>query len=324
MDLSSPQKVKLLAIMDYLRTETDENNPVSRQELCAKLNEMGISSNVRTLSLDIETLIDAGYEIMKDHKRYYYVEDRAFSVPELKILIDAVQAATFVTDRKADELVDKISALGGRHRASILKDNIVHFNTRKHSNEAIYYNVDSIETAIRKNKKITFRYFDVNENGERVYRKEGEEYMSDPVALVFDDDNYYLICYTEKYEATTNYRVDRMDSVTVTKTAVCPETKKLRRTVGKYTESVFKMYGGETTEVTLRFDRSLIGPVLDKFGEGVPMTADVDTCSATVDVQVSPTFFGWLAQFGGKMKIAEPESVIEQYKGHISEIQTGV
>ena len=324
------QKIKLLRLYEFLRRETDEDHPISRINLCQQLNDMGISSNVRTLSLDIEVLRDNGFEIisyLKNKERFYYVPEHTLTIPEIKILIDAVQAASFVTEKKTEELVKKVAALGGSHQAELLMKNMVCFNTRKHTNEAILYTVDRIEDAIVRKKKIIFNYFHLDENAERVYvttptgRK--KRYHIDPVALIFNEDNYYLMGYNHRHPGTTaNYRVDRMDQVEVVeKSELTEEAIAKIDEVAEYTQQVFKMFGGELQEVVLHFDKSLIGPVFDKFGEDTPMTVvDADTISATVQVQVSPTFFGWLAQFGNKMNIILPITLIEQYKTHIRRI----
>ncbi len=207
------QKIKLLKIVELLRQETDEQHPIPTREMCKRLALMNISCDRRTLGRDISTLNKQGYEVMftwQGREKAYYVEDRSFSVPELKILIDAVQAASFITRRKSSELIDKLADLGGSHRAEILKSNMVCFNTRKHSNEAIYYNVGYLEEALVKKKKASFYYFDLDETGERVYRKNKERYIVDPVALVFHEDNYYLMCYSAKYNDIVHYRVDRI------------------------------------------------------------------------------------------------------------------
>ena len=318
------QKIKLLKLIELLRQETDEDHPLKTTDICNKLLAMNIKCDRRTLHLDMKLLNEQGYEVMPariDHERAYYIADRSFSVPELKILIDAVQAASFVTDKKTAELIDKIAALGGGNRAKIMKDNIVNFNTRKHSNEAIYFNVDTIEEAIHGDRKIKFRYFDIDENGERVFRKDGNYYTGEPVALVFNEDNYYIISYSVKHEATTNYRVDRMDRVEIVDEDITDKAKELRESVAGYTESVFKMYGGQTEDVTLQFDRKLIGVVYDKFGEGTKMLRINDTeCVAAVKVQISPTFWGWLFQFGGRMTINSPETLKEEYKNQATSL----
>ena len=168
------RKIKLLKLLELLRLDTDEQHPMTTNQICARLDEMGIICDRRTLSKDIALLNEQGYEIMDTtvgHEKGYYVEDRSFSIPELKILMDAVQAASFITDKKTTELVEKIAALGGSHRAEILKSNIVNFKTTKHSNEHIFYNVDALEQAISEQKKILFRYFTLDETGSKLMKQ---------------------------------------------------------------------------------------------------------------------------------------------------------
>lgn len=312
------QKIKLMKIMEILRQETDEEHPMTKVELAARLVAMNVSCSPRSLIRDIKLLNEQGYEIMErliGHEKAYFVCDRSFSVPELKILIDAVQAASFVTNKKTGELIDKIAALGGSHRAGILKSNIVKFNTRKHTNETIYYTVGYIEDAIQQNKKIIFRYFDLDENGQKVYRRDGHHYVVEPVALVFNEDNYYLIVYSERHDGTANYRIDRIDSVEIIDDPVSDKARSIRRKVARYTEEAFKMFNGQPESVTLRFSDKLIGPVLDKFGEDTRMSrVDDHTIEAIVQVRIAPTFWGWLFQFGADMHIVEPETLRQEYK----------
>ena len=318
------RKIKLLKLLDMLRHETDEQHPLSTTQICTKLGNMGIVCDRRTLPRDIATLNEQGYEIMSvmiGHDKCYYVEDRSFSIPELKILIDAVQAASFITDKKTSELVEKIAALGGSHRAEILKSNMVCFNTRKHSNEQIYYNVDTLERAIQNNKKVIFYYYNLDENGNKVYRRDHHHYVVEPIALVFNEDNYYLISYSSRHDGTANYRVDRMEAVEIVEEDICEKAISLRNSVSGYTEQAFKMYGGESVEVVLEFSDSLIGVVFDKFGEDVKMRrTSEDRCVATVTVQISPVFWSWLFQFGKQMTVVSPPQVSDEYKQKIQDL----
>lgn len=318
------RKIKLLRVLELLRQNTDENHPMSTTQITTELAAMGIPCDRRAVSRDITTLNEMGYEIMSvmvGHDKCYYIEDRSFSVPELKILIDAVHAASFITEKKSKELTDKIAALAGSHRGDVLKRNMVCFNTRKHSNEKIYYNVDCLEEAILKDKKVLFKYFDINEKGERVYRRDGHRYVVEPIALVFNEDNYYLTCYSAKHDSTSNYRVDRMDTVTIIDDPCCDKAIMLRTQVATYTEQAFKMFSGQIEDVVLEFDASLIGVVYDKFGEDTKMiNAGNNKYMANVTVQISPTFWGWLFQFVGDMRIIAPESVINQYKKRIQRL----
>ena len=312
------QKIKLLKLLELLRQETDEQHPLTTMDICNRLGAMGISCERRTLSKDVTLLNEQGYEVMwrwVGKEKGYYIEDRSFSIPELKILIDAIQASSFITEKKTADLIGKIANLGGSHRAELLQGNMVCFNTRKHSNESIYYNVSSLEDALQHQKKVLFRYFDLDERGQKVYRREGHRYVVEPVALVFNEDNYYLVVYSSRHDNTANYRVDRMDHVEVLSDAVSEKAISLRGDVAEYTEQEFKMYGGTPTDIVIEFDNQLIGAVYDKFGEDTQMMRSGENkCIATVKVQISPTFWGWLFQFAGLMKVISPDVVIEEYK----------
>lgn len=318
------QKIKLLKLIELLRQETDEKHPMPTNEICRRLGEMGISCERRTLAKDIALLNDQGFEVMwawVGKEKGYYIEDRSFSIPEIKILMDAVQAAGFITEKKTKDLIGKIADLAGSHRAEVLKSNLVCFNTRKHSNEAIYYNVGFLEDAIQQNKKVIFYYYDLDENGEKIYRRGKHHYIVEPVALVFNEDNYYLVIYSAKHDNTANYRVDRMEKVEIIDEPICEKAIALRGDVADYTEQAFKMYGGQPVDIVLEFDSKLIGVVYDKFGEDTKMMrSGSNKCLATVTVQVSPTFWGWLFQFGRQMRILSPESVVEEYKKQIDEL----
>lgn len=311
------QKIKLVRLLEILQRESDELHPLRKEQICARLAEYGISCNQKTLARDVALLNQNGFEIMHamdGHEKVYYIADRSFSVPELKILIDAVEAASFITEKKSAEMIDKIAALGGSTRAHLLTANRVLFNARKHSNESIYYNVNALEDAIAAKACASFRYFDLNEDHVRVYRKDGQRYVVEPLALVYLDDNYYLMCYSSKYQNLCNYRVDRMDHVAMEAEPISEEAAQQRPDLAAYTEQVFKMFGGRRETVTLRFGNALIAPIYDKFGEDVQLTRISDArLEATVEVEISPTFWGWLFQFAGDMVIAAPESLAEAY-----------
>lgn len=324
MSKQNTQKIKLLKLYELLKQETDEQHPLTTKQIGEKLIDMGISCDRRTLSKDIDVLNDYGYEIMSmriGHQKAYYVEDRSFDIAELKILIDAVHAANFITDKKSDNLIDKIASLSSSNRAEILKGNMVYFNSNKHTNESIYYNVDFLNNGIQEGKKVSFFYYDLDENAKKRYRKDKKRYVVDPVSLVYNNDNYYLMSYSEKYEDIVNYRVDRMEGVEVENSDICSEAIIKSDNVSNYTEQVFKMFTGETKEVVLQFDSSLINVIYDKFGEDTKMIRhDEQSFVITVKVQVSPVFFGWLFQFGGKMKLLSPESIRSEYKKLAAEV----
>ena len=315
---NSMLKMKMAVLLDMLRQDSDEDHPLPTNEICDRLAAKGIPCERKCVGTDIALLRQFGYEVMDTRsgkQKAYYIEDRSFSLPEIKILIDAVQAASFITEKKAAELIEKISYLGSSRRAEILQSNIVRFNTRKHTNEKIYYTIDQLEKAILLGQKASFVYFDLDENHKKIYRKDRKEYIVDPVTLVYMEDNYYLMCYSEKYANVTSYRLDRMERTKVLKEPVCEAAKMMEEDIAAFTEQTFKMFGGEIETVTLRFSNELIGTIYDKFGEDTQMTrVDEDTCMAKVTVQVSPTFWGWIFQFHGELQIIEPQDLIDTYK----------
>lgn len=318
MRKDNKQKIKLLQLHEMLFQESDPEHPLRTVEICKKLKDLGISCERRTLSIDIKVLRSFGFDIkekMIGHEKGYYVEKRNFSVAELKIMIDAIQAAGFVTKEKTDDLVQRIAAMGGSRKRDILKSNIVCFNTRKHTNEGIYSNVETLEKALQAKTKASFFYFDRNEKGERVYRKDKKRYVVEPMALIFNEDNYYLMCFSSKYDGITNYRVDRMEDVEIEDELVSSGAILDDSNIAEYTKQAFKMYGGPVVDVTLEFDDKLLGAVEDKFGEDINVTrTSPDRLRASVQVQESPVFWGWLFQFGNRMRIISPELMVNEYR----------
>lgn len=314
------QGVKLLKLIDILRQETDELHPLKTSELCERLETFGISCERRTLYKYISLLENQGVEILKTrvgHEMGYYIIDRNFSVPELKIIIDAIQAANFITEKKTSELIAKVAALGGSHQAELLTGSIICFNTHKHHNESIYYVVDYLQQAVVQKKQISFLYFDLDENGNRIYRQDKKRYIAEPLALIYYEDNYYLVCYYEKHiDKKITYRVDRMDSVEIHEETISETALRHieHSDMSEYTEQTFKMFGGAEKKITIEFDNSLIGAIFDKFGEDTKIKRISDnTCSTTLKVQISSMFWGWLFQFGAKIKIVSPKSLRTEY-----------
>lgn len=318
------QKIKLLRILEFLRSESEAGKPVSTSQIIYYLKSLNISCDRRTLYKDMDLLIESGANIVKTElgrENAYYIDEVSFSLAELKLLIDAVQAANFVTAEKTTELVEKLLSFAGVRRSEIVRDNIIFYNNHKHSNEGIFENIEQIELAIKLKKQVSFYYFDLDEKRSRVYRKEKKRYITDPVALVFSEDNYYLVAYSQKYQGCTNYRVDRMDTVEIEDESICEESLIKKRKPETYTEQVFKMYNGDTETVTLTFDPELLGSVYDKFGEQLEIRhCDGGWLRIKIDVQISPPFFGWVFQFKDRMRIVEPSSVSEEYVNHLKSV----
>lgn len=318
-------RIKLLKIWEILCQETDEEHPMESTELIEKLAEMDIHCERKTIYRDIETLIECGYDIVceRGKKNKYYVLDRSFDLAEIHIMLDAIQAASFITDKKTGLLVDKVANLAGSRKGEVLKRNIVAFNKTKNTNESIFYSVDEIVRAISKKKKIEFKYFDYDAKHKKVYRKEGGRYVMNPYSTVFSDDNYYLLAYNDKYKTIMHYRVDRMDNVKMMDDDIVPLEEGKNFDITKHKKGVFGMFTGDEQEVRFIVDKSMLDVVFDRFGKNVQlMQHDEDKYTFTANVQVSPIFMGWCCAFGNKIKVVAPESVVEQIKEHIKHISS--
>ena len=240
---------------------------------------------------------------------------------ELKLLVDAVQVAKFVTDKKSGELIDKLETLCSRHEAMTLSRQVMFPSRIKSMNESIYRNVDKLHTAITENLSITFRYFDYNVNKERVLRRDGDTYPASPFALYWDDENYYLIAYDEKSESIRHYRVDKMIDIALTKNL--RKGHELFRDIdfSTYSKKVFGMFGGKTVPLCMEFDESLCSVVIDRFGKDITMLKDGEEhFTVSVPVFESPQFYGWLLSLGEDALLLEPKAAVDNLKGYIAGI----
>lgn len=320
MAKSSNQKLKLLYLLKMLNEKTDEENTMTINDMIAELERYGITAERKSIYDDLEALRHYGLDIAtrKTKTTDYFVASRLFELPELKLLVDAVQCSKFVTHKKSNELIKKIESLASYRQAQSLQRQVYVSNRVKTINESIYYNVDRLHAAIAENKKVSFKYFDYNIKKEKVFRKNGDKYSVSPYALSWDDENYYLITFSTKYNDFTHYRVDRMTDIDLIEDErdLLPDREHFD--IAEYTKKVFNMFGGEEVMVQLQFDNSLVNAVIDRFGKDVVIgKMDESSFYIWIKVAVSSTFFAWISQFGNKVKILSPEPVIDQYKLHL-------
>ena len=317
MSKSANQKSKLLLLRQILLEETDEEHPLTAAELAERLARRGVKVERKTLYDDLEVLRGSGLDIVaRRGKAYgYFVGERDFELPELKLLVDAVQASKFITHRKSNQLIEKLERLTSRHQAGRLQRHVYVYDRVKTPNERVYLNVDAIHEAIAARKKISFLYYDYGPDKVRRPRQGGEPYVVSPYALCWQEENYYLIAHYPKYGGISNFRVDRMQE---TKVLMDPAqnirevTGALDLNVALYTKGVFGMYHGKMEQVTVRFHNSLMGVVVDRFGEEVDTVRDGEEYFiAQLPVHVSPTFYGWLLMFGSKAKVLAPADVVK-------------
>jgi predicted DNA-binding transcriptional regulator YafY len=312
-------KLKLLYLADILRHETDEDHPLSVAELIKKLADYGISSNRKTLYEDIEILKEYGMDIYTDKKsgtaNMYHLSSRDFELPELKLLVDTIQFSQFLTPRKSKELICKLTGLTSTYQAKQLEYSVIFTDSMKGPNESIFYSIDSIHNAVLQKRKIAFKYFSHTVDKKKEYRNSGNQYIVSPYTMACSSNKYYLVAYHEKYNDYSHFRIDRMENVEILDEPrrELPEGFKMET----YIQKVYHMYNGELKEIEIVFDNSLINTAIDRFGENAFFTkVDDEHFKVRATLSISPTFFSWLFQFGGKAKLTAPQDVKDELKAH--------
>lgn len=313
MPKSDNQKLKILYIKDYLEKNSGPEKPVRAGELVQMLKERhNILCERKSVYSDIAALQDYGVDIVSAPGKNggYYIASRNFELPELKLLIDAVQSSRYLTEKKSRELISKLCTQCNEHDAALMRRNVLVSGRVKSMNETIYYNVDAIQEAIFQNRQITFRYFDWGLDGKRHYRE--REYAASPYGLCQDNENCYLLAHSARH-GVTSYRVDRMADIQLSPQARIPCPELTGKALNEHANRLFQMYSGEAVNVKLRFHRDLTNVVIDRFGRDTMLIPeDADHFNFTVKVAVSPMFLSWVIGFGAKAQILYPQSVIDQ------------
>lgn len=324
----SNQKIKLLYLVKIFSEKTDENHCLDAQELIKELSRYGITAERKSIYDDINCLICFGYDIVHSKlksKNGYYLAGRDFELPELKLLVDAVQASRFITQKKSRELIAKIEQLASPYEAKKLQRQVIVAGRIKTENESIYYNVDQIHNAIQDNTPITFVYLEWNLKKELQLRKAGLRYKVSPWALTWKDENYYLIAYDQAEKKIKHFRVDKMSrilGVDQEKRIGMEEFEKLD--IAEYTNKTFGMYGGEAETVTILLPSSMIGIIIDRFGKETEIRSlDESSISVRIKAAISGQFYGWITGLGSQVVILGPEKVKQEYKEYLQTILSG-
>ena len=319
MSKGANQKLKLYYLNQIMTRKTDDEHRLTMPEILSHLERYGITADRKSIYDDFEALRDLGIDIIMDKEGrsyYYYMGDRAFEMAELKLLVDAVQSSKFITAKKSDELIDKITGLVSEYQAKELRRQVEVQGRIKTMNESIYYIVDELHSAILENKKITFEYLTWNLKKEMVPRREGL-YDESPWALTWDDENYYLIAYDTQEKKIKHFRVDKIRKLTITDKVREGRDVFEAIDMASYINMNFGMFGKAAgVPVHLRFKNDMVGIVIDRFGKDIPIKPSEEEgwSDTRVTVMISGQFFGWVFAMGGLVKITGPEDILEMFR----------
>ena len=314
------QKLKLLYLRDFLLKNTDEEHAVTIQDMIDMLAEHEIRAERKSLYDDLKLLGPDGYGMDIIHSgKYYKVVSRDFELQEVKLLVDMVQSSNFITSRKTSSLIAKLETLCSRFQGAGLQRTVYVRNRVKNMDESVYLNVDALSEAIAGDRQVSFQYFSYNTAKERVLRHGGRLHTVSPFALIWVDQNYYLLAWYAEAGELRHYRVDRMTHIRALRKRREGREAFAATDMATYTTKVFSMFTGETTHVRLRFADRLTDPVLDRFGTDVILVPDGEGhFTVTLEVVVSPQFYAWLTAFGEEAEVLGPPAVREGYRNHLA------
>lgn len=321
------QKLKALHLLDILREHSDEEHPLTLSRIMEILQQRGVEIRDRkSLYDDMEALRTYGADIVGERRGreyVYYLGEREFELPELKLLADAVQSSRFITQSKTLKLLHKLQGFASVHQGHQLQQQAHVLNRSKATGEQIYYSIDALHNAIAQGRQITFEYCEwvltwEQEKVKKKPRRGGARYRVSPIVLIWEDENYYLRAYDHHRNEARNYRVDKMQAIQVEEEPVqVPPQDRVDPAL--YTKKVFNMFGGQVETVKLELENHLIGVVVDRYGQDVFLSPgnDSDHFFATVQVALSSQFYSWVFGFGKEARILEPAWVAEEYAAQL-------
>lgn len=324
MPKGTNQKFKLYRLAQIMLERTDEEHFITMPEIKEALEAYEITADRKSIYNDLKDLEKLGIEVEGEpvgNRYHYHVVSREFELPELKLLVDAIQSSKFITERKSNALIKKIEKLVSKYDAQKLQRQVYVSGRIKTMNESIYYNVDAIHNAITENKKIKFQYFQWNVKKEMELRHDGAFYHISPWGLSWDHENYYLVGYDSAEEKIKYYRVDKMIKVQMLLEEREGKDHFKKLDMAEYTRKSFSMFGGKEQQVKLLVDNELAGVIIDRFGKDVIMIPTGDKqFTVNVSVQVSSHFLGWIMSLGPGIKLIGPDDVVEQMRKEIERL----
>ena len=324
MPKGTNQKFKLYRLAQIMLERTDDDHYITMPEIMSALGEYEITADRKSVYNDLRDLEILGIEVEGEPERnryHYHVVNRPFELPELKLLVDAIQSSKFITERKTNALIKKLEHLVSKYEAQKLQRQVYVSGRIKTMNESIYYTVDAIHNAISENKKIKFQYYQWNVKKEMELRHNGAWYDISPWGLSWDDENYYLVGYDSDAGQIKHYRVDKMLHIQMSEEEREGKEHFKKLDMADYAKKSFGMFGGKEQAVKLLVSNDLAGVIIDRFGKDIMMIPeDKDHFTVNVDVHVSKQFLGWIISLGEGVRIAEPDEVVGQMKIEIERL----
>ena len=317
------QKLKIVYLIEILTKYTDEDHLLNATQIIDKLKAYGIEAERKSIYSDIQLLCDNNIlDVEQVSGRYggFHVLSRKFELPELKMLVDAVQSSKFITNKQCAELIKKISDFASVYDESKLSRSVYIYDRVSSNDKNTLYAIDAIHSAISSNRSIIFQYTFTTPDNRRVKKRDGMSYEVSPFALLWRDENYYLVAYHHESKTIRHFRVDRMVNINVLDVNRLGSAEFEKISLSNYSSNVFEMFGGTEYMVHFECDNSLAGAMFDRFGASLRTIPKKDTFEFYAPIQESVRFYGWVFGFEGKLKILEPECIVDGYREKLKRV----
>lgn len=321
MPNNANQKLRLLNLLKILQKQTDHAHGLTTNQLLNELENIGITTERKSLYRDIKAIREFGLDISQDGSHQWHLETRPLSKHQLIMLVDSIQSTPFLTHRITEDLIDRVLDLASIYQEEELRERLDSSIYVKMVNEDVFWNIDVIQRSLHAKKKLRFKYFRYNGKKEKIIQKDGADYLVTPLRLAFAEGTYYLMTYNEKYRGMTPYRVDRMINVAVSGEPIIRNEDVAAWRLEDNAVLSFGVFGSDMKPITLECAEKYVNTIIDKFGTDVEINPSKDGCvKAHVRAPLSPQFYGWLFQLGNHIKIVHPNSAIKEYRKYLNDI----
>ena len=325
MPKGANQKLKLYYLSRIMTELTDDEHTITMPDIQRELKAYGVTADRKSLYDDLEQLRVLGIDVIgeKVGKYFcYHVGSKQFEIAELKLLVDAIQSSKFITEKKSNDLIRKLTSMASKYEADLLKRQVTVQGRVKTMNESIYYFVDDVHRAIAENRQLSFEYMKWNLNKKMEPHRE-EPYVVSPWAMTWTDENYYLIAYDEQAGCIKHFRVDKMKNIRVLNEKRTGRKAFKEFDLARYAKMNFAMFGGEKTAVRIEFVDDYVGVMIDRFGRDITIYPSnrPGWSETVVDVALSDQFLGWIFALGTHVRIVSPESVVQQFRAELKRVE---
>lgn len=326
------KKSRPLYIANFIRAKSDADHWVTQKQITDYLyEEYGIMPDRKTIKRDIAMLRDEmGMDIEEEAYKGYRLLSREFELDDLKILVECVHAAKFISEKRTKDLIGVLCDFCSENQAKRLTREVYMCDRIKTTHDDTLRIINTIREAMHpqrgyRGNRISFQYrtHPVSDVHKEIAKHDGKRYEVSPCHLVINDGNYYLLGWEHSVQKLHTYRIDRIQDVKILEEGSVGSIHRIPN-IKSYIRRTFSMYNGKQTKVEMRFDNSLIDPVIDKFGVGFGAEYCPDGDDhfiVTAEVEVCDQFYAWMCGFGTKAKIVAPEQVVKAFGKYLADIQ---